>query len=121
MATKKQIEALINESIQTRNARLALEGEAAKLKVREDSIADELKAANVTDGVYGKFSLKATTKKVPRCTDWAGFHAYIKETGNFDMLHKRLTETAVMARVDNGEYVPGITTDDKVSYKFSIA
>lgn len=121
MPTKKEIEALAGEYVRTRNERLKMDQESAKLKVREDSILDSLNAAKVQSGTYGKLAIEASSKKVPRCTDWTGFHAYLKETGNLDMLHKRLTETAVMARLDNGEYVPGIVTDDKPSYKITLA
>jgi hypothetical protein len=121
MPTKKEVEALALEYNRTRNERLKLDQESAKLKVREESILDSLTAAKVTSGTYGKVSIEVSTKKVPRCTDWTGFHAYLIQTGNLDMLHKRLTETAVMARVDNGEYVPGIVTDEKTSYKVGLA
>lgn len=121
MPTKTEITALVKELNATTNERLALDQASAKLKVREDSIKDALTAGNVPSGKYGNITLTVDKKKVPRCTDWAGFHAYIKESGNFDMLHKRLTETAVMARVNDGEYVPGIVVDPKTSYKLTPA
>jgi hypothetical protein len=118
---KSTITALVKEYNSVRNERLELDQQSAKLKVREDSILDSLTAAGVTSGKYGPYNVTVTTKAVPRCTDWTGFHAYIKETGNFDMLHKRLTESAVMARVSEGEYVPGIVTDTKTTYKVGAA
>ena len=90
MPTKTEVTALVKEYNAVRNERRALDQASAKLKVREDSILDNLTAAKVPSGKYGPYQLTVTTKAVPRCTDWAGFHAYIKETGNFDMLHKRL-------------------------------
>jgi hypothetical protein len=127
MATKKtappkiNVTATITLYTKTRNERLALDEQSKKLKVEEDNLLDLLTAAKVAPGDYGPYHLAIKTKKVPRCTDWPNFHAYLKATGNFDMLHKRLTETAVMARLDNGEYVPGVTTDDKVSYTITVA
>lgn len=118
---KKEIEVLAIEYERTRNQRLALDQESAKLKVREDSILDNLTAAKVESGKYGKINLTVKTKSVPRCTDWPGFHAYILQTGNLDMLHKRLTESAVMARMDDGEYVPGIVKDEKTTYSVTLA
>lgn len=113
---KTQVTALLRDMQAARNERLKLDEESAKLKVREDSIADQLRAANVESGTFGPYVLTAKAKKVPRCTDWTLLHAHIKETGEFDLLHKRLTESAIMARLKDGVYLPGIVTDDKVTY-----
>lgn len=119
--SKVEVANLIAEYNTKRNERLKLDQDSAKLEVQEKSILDQLVKSGVTNGVYGLYHVERSEKKVPRCTDWAGFHKYIQQTGNFDMLHKRLTETAIMARLDNAEYVPGIVTDDKITYKFSLA
>lgn len=121
MPTKTEIAALVKEYNATRNERLKLTGEAAKLEQREKAILDNLTAAKITSGKYGAYNVTVSEKKVPRCTDWAGFHAYVRESGNLDMLHKRLTETAIMARLDAGEYVPGIVVDPKTTYSFTLA
>lgn len=115
--TKTEISALLKTYQAKDRERLVLAEKVKKLDEEQKSILDQLTAANVRSDSYGSYYLSVSTKKVPRCTDWPGFHAYLKETGNFDMLHKRLTETAVMARLDDGEYVPGIVTDEKVTYK----
>lgn len=121
MTEAPQIEALIREHNDKRKERLKLSEQAAKLEVREKEIIDLLTALGVQSGIHGPFEVERKTKKVPRCTDWNLFHAYVRENNALDMLHKRLTETAVMARIDAGEIVPGIVTDDKVTFKFSIA
>lgn len=115
MASKAKTAALLAEYNTVRNERLALDQRSKKLAVKEAEILDKLEGSK--SGTYGDFELEVSNKKVPRCTDWSGFHAYILQTGNLDMLHKRLTESAIMARIGDGEYVPGIVTDDKVSYK----
>jgi len=111
---------LITEHNKLNVERLAADQTSAKLKVKQDAIIDQLVAAKVESGTFGPYSVEKKSKQVPRCTDWEGFYKYLQQTGNFDMLHKRLTETAIMARLDNDEYVPGISTDEKVSYKFSL-
>ena len=121
MPSKTEIAALIKEYNTARNERLALNREADKLEQREKSILDTLTLAKVQTGTYGSYAVVVSKKKVPRCTDWVGLHAYIRENNAFDMLHKRLTETAIMARVDEGEFVPGIVTDDKITYTFTVA
>lgn len=118
---KKDVIALLKSYQAMDHERLELNQKAAKLEQAQKGIIDQLVAATVNSGVYGPYLLEAQFKKVPRCTDWAGFHAYILSSGNLDMLHKRLTETAVMARVSEGEYVPGIVVDEKTSYKIKAA
>jgi hypothetical protein len=113
---KTQVTALLKTKQDARNKRLALEEEVKKLKVVEDTTDDLLEKANVQSDAYGPYILTRKEKPTPRCTDWAGLHAHIKETGEFDLLHKRLTETAVMARLGDGVYLPGIVVDKKVTY-----
>lgn len=113
---KTQVTALLKQKQEARNKRLALEEEAKKLKVVEDSVDDQLEAAKVESGTFGPYILTAKSKKAPRCTDWTGLYEHIKSTGEFDLLHKRLTETAVMARLNDGVYLPGIVLDDKWTY-----
>lgn len=115
--TKTEIAAFLKIYQTKDRERKELAERVAKLDQEQKAILDQLTAANVTTDFYGGYHLRVETKKVPRCTDWPGFHAYVKETGAFDLLHRRLTETAIMARLDDGEYVPGIVTDDKVTYK----
>ena len=119
--SKTEIGNLITEYHTKRNERLKLDQESAKLEVQEKTILDQLVKAGVTDGVYGPYYVERNEKKVARVTDWPGFYAYIKQTGNLDMLTKHLTQSAIMARLDNAEYVPGVVTDDKISYKFTVA
>lgn len=113
---KTQVTAILKAKQDARNKRLALEEEAKKLKVVEDDCDDQLEKGGVESGTYGSYILTAKPKDVPRCTDWSLLHAHIKETGEFDLLHKRLTESAVMARRKDGVYLPGMVYDTKVSY-----
>jgi len=121
MPTKTEIAALIKEYNSTRNERLKLDEQSKKLKVREDSILDNLTAASVTSGKYGAYQAIVAKTKVARVTDWHNFHAYIKENDALDMLTKHITQSAIMARINEGELVPGVTTDDKTTYKFTLA
>jgi len=118
---KTQIKALVAEYNTAKNERLALDKQSAKLKVKEDSIMDQLVAAKVESGIYGPYLLEATNKRMPRCTDWPNLYAYIQQEGAFELLHKRLTESAIMERVDAGEILPGIVIDPKPGFKISAA
>lgn len=116
---KTEVTALLKEAQATRRERLELQAKADKLEQREKSIQDQLTAAKVATGDYGPYHLERKPKKVPRVTDWTLFHAHIKETGAFDMLTKHLSPAAIMARIDDGLYVPGTVTDEKVTYAIS--
>jgi uncharacterized protein YdbL (DUF1318 family) len=118
---KTEVKALVAKLNEARNARLKLDNESKKLKVIEDTCMDQLVAAQVVSGQYGPYLIEAQFKKVPRCTDWEGFYAYLRETGNLDMLTKHLTASAIVARLDEGEYVAGIVVDTKHTYKISAA
>jgi len=115
--TKTQVTGILKLYQEKDTRRLALSEEAKRLEQEQKALLDQLSALEVKTDSYGPYNLRVASKKVPRCTDWPGFHAYLISTGNLDMLHKRLTESAIMERLDNGEYVPGIVTDDKVTYK----
>lgn len=119
--TLLEVASLIAQYNEARAKRLKLDEESKKLKVREDSLLDSLNAANIESGNYGPYCVEVKKVKVARVTDWSGFYAYLKQTGNLDMLTKHLTQSAIMARVEAGEYVPAIVTDDKTSYKFTLA
>ena len=112
---------LVKEYLSTRNERLSLDQQAGKLKVREDNILDELTALGVETGKYGEYNVVVAVSKVPRVTDWQGFYAWVKETNSFDCMFKRVTPSAINARLETGEYVPGVVLDDKVNYRFTLA
>ena len=118
---KTEVKALVADYNKTRIERLKLDNESKKLKVKEDSLMDKLIAAKVVSGTYGPYLLTYEPKKAPRVTDWSLFYAYIQQENAFEMLHKRLTETAIMERVNAGEIVPGIVVDNKPAYKVSAA
>ena len=117
MATKTEIAALLREYQSKDHRRLELNEESKKLEVAQKVILDQLQALGVASGDYGPYKLTVEVKKVPRVTDWNVFHAYLRETGNLDMLTKHLTASAIMARLNDGEYVPATVVDDKTTYK----
>ena len=119
--TKTEVAAIVKEYNATRNERLKLDEASKKLKVKEDSFLDQLSAGNVGTGKYGAYQVTVETKKVARITDWNNFHAYIRDHNALDMLTKHVTQSAIMARVNEGELVPGVVTDDKTTYKFTVA
>jgi hypothetical protein len=117
------IEDIMAQMFAKRAERLKLQAKADLLEEEEKALAATLTAKKATSGQYGNYFLKTKTKPVPRCPpeNWPQVWAYVRENNAFDLLHKRLTETAVMARINGGESVPGIVTDDKTTYTVSEA
>jgi len=115
------IKTILAEFQELNRQRLDLDRQSAKLKVQCDALLDKLTAGEAGSGQYGPYLLSVAHKKVPRCTDWNGLHDFIRQEGAFELLHKRLTETAVMERINNGSHVPGIVVDEKVTYKVEAA
>lgn len=53
-------------------------------------------------------SIRMVEQDVPRAADWETLYAHIQETGEFDLLHKRLSSGAFKDRWEDGENVPGV-------------
>jgi len=48
------------------------------------------------------------TKDEPVADDWPAIYAHIKETGEFELIERRLSKAAVKERAELGEKVPGV-------------
>lgn len=110
------IESKLKELFAKRAERLKLKNKADILEQEEKNLQAELAAASVLPGIYGTLALSSKTKTVPKCDDWSAFHRYVISQNAPELLHKRLTESAVMERIEAGEVLPGISTDDKITY-----
>jgi len=94
--------------------RLALDKVAEGVKARESELKNHLIDNIDSDnesGVMGR-NYQATIKldKRPRMDAefWPQFHAWIAENDRFDLLQKRLSDTAVMDLINSGVELPGI-------------
>ena len=101
-----------DEYIRARKARLAKQREVDKLEVEEKKLKAEiiaaLNAAN-TRAVGGQLvTLTLKRKLVATARDWQRIYEYIVATGSWDILQKRLTQTAVDLRWEEGVEIPGI-------------
>lgn len=60
-------------------------------------------------GVSGKLAnVKTITKNVAHVEDWDKFYAHVKKTGSFDLMQKRLSDTAIQERWEGKKVVPGV-------------
>ena len=112
LAISSHLPDLINQYISVRAQRLIKDKESATIKEFEEVLKDAiiakykeqgLKALGASNGV-----VKMTILIEPQATDWLAVYEHIKETGHFDLLHRRLTNLAVKERWDVGIEIPGV-------------
>jgi len=107
-----------------RAQREGFEAQAAAVKSQEDAIREWLKAAMEQLGLPGVkgSTLGATLSEVtsPQVTDWAKLYAYIKKTGDFELLHRRVGATAWAERVAAGKSVPGVEAKTYIELKIGV-
>lgn len=96
----------------TRHQRYKLNKEVEALEKLESTICEHLineVPKGESSGVAGKIArVSLTTKPVPQVTNWDEFYKYVKRTGSFDLLQKRLATKAVEDRWENKKAVPGV-------------
>jgi hypothetical protein len=95
-----------------RQHRLAMEKEVEPVRARETELREYLIAnlsKSADTGAAGlRYRAQIVSKDVPRAMDWPAVHAFIQKSGRFDLLQKRLGETAVKDMVADGQTIPGI-------------
>lgn len=81
------------------------EAEESQLK---EHIIETLPQSDAS-GVAGKVArVTIEIKDVPQVANWDEFYKYIVKTKSFDMLQRRLTDTAIRARWEDGKTIPGV-------------
>lgn len=96
----------------TRNARLAMEKQAEKIKDREKELANTILSAlrdaksPVVGGTTHQVTRKVTNE--PTVEDWDLFYEHIHENKAWDLLHRRVASAAVKLRWDENEEIPGV-------------
>lgn len=114
---------LVDAYIRARANRLDLEKEAAIEKQTEDDLQNVIIAKMRESGTQaigaklGLIKLKETEE--PTAENWPEIWNYIKENDAWDLVHKRITVTAVRERWEEGEAVPGVGKITK--YKLSVS
>ncbi len=82
-----------------------IEDKEKKLKAKV--IAAMIAAKQTSTGAQ-KYGANYSRKEKPVAKDWAKIYTWIAQNDAFDLLQKRLTETAVQARWDDKVEIPGI-------------
>lgn len=95
-----------------REQRLIVEKQAEAIKARETAIRNHLidtlpkDDSTGTSGKVARAQLK--TKQVPTVEDWPTLYKYVKRTGAFELLQRRLSTEAIAERWEAGHKVPGV-------------
>ena len=116
---------LINNYISVRAQRLALDKEAASLKEMETEMGKTIIAKYRESGItaqasgMGLVKMTENIEPVVQGEDWPTLWGYIRETGDFSLLHKRITVTAVKEHWEAGEEIPGVGR--ATTYKLSVS
>lgn len=105
--------------------RLAADKVASQLKSEEHALQYELIAEmeeSSLSSIGGKECIiKRKVKQRAIAADWPEFYAFIKEHDAFDLLHKRITDSAVLLRLEDGVEVPGVSLLDYSTITYSKA
>lgn len=103
---------LLREAKKKQTARLQADREAKQLKAEEDDALQHLQERMATLGYFtlsdGITTANIVTKQKPYISDYGQLEQYIREYGALDLLQKRLTESAVKLRWDDGIQIPGV-------------
>jgi hypothetical protein len=91
---------------------LAADRAAAELKKKEQwlfvQITTEMRKENISAIGGQRVSLTLKKEDVPTAEDWDKVWKYIQESGQFDLLEKRLGKLACKERWENGIEIPGV-------------
>lgn len=111
MSDRKAIEEAITAWRAKRAERLAADKVANKLKEKESELKSFILEAFKEEKWEGMLidgrTTGLSTKLVPTVADKEKFMAYVRETGDLDLLQFRLSTGAVDERRSNGVVVPG--------------
>ena len=92
--------------------RRALKLEVDRVDEARHTAEQELVMLMQADGVETLGGAKGTARIVPKkvgiVRDWPALWAHIRATGEFELLHKRLGNTAFLERAAVGMQVPGV-------------
>jgi hypothetical protein len=122
MTISSQLPDLVDQYIAARTQRLAKDKEAEELKEFEELLKKAIIAKYQEQGINALGAKNGTVKMTklvePVAENWQEIWDYIKETGRFELLHRRLANLAVKELWNDGQVLPGIGQQDV--YKLSV-
>jgi len=107
---------LIDMYVETKNEREELSSQVKekteKLTSLESDIMALMSDAGISKAASDKASCTMKMSKHPAIDDWNQFYGYVAQTGQFELLHKRLSSTAFRERWEAGEAIPGTSVSE---------
>jgi hypothetical protein len=95
-----------------RERRLALQRELDELKAQEEFVKGHiigmLHDQELNSGTGDVATASITHRIVAQVEDWDAVYGYVLQNRAFDLLHKRISDTAYRDRLEQDEPVPGI-------------
>ena len=123
LSIEKQLGKLIDELETRRRHRMLCEKTVESCKKLEDEQKQLVLQALVTAGLEGARGSTAQVTRVvspiPTVVDWDKFYGYIKKNNAFDLLHRRVTTTAVIERWEAGKTIPGVDRENRLTLHVS--
>lgn len=121
MKTAQELGIMADDYAAKRELRLARKKEVDELEKEEHAMKEALIAGlreaelTAVGGQQVSISIKPSKKAVAE--NWDAVFKYIRETGEFDLLYRRVNEAALKERLDSGVHIPGINwfPVDKIS------
>jgi hypothetical protein len=108
-----------------REHRLSIEKKVKELKEEELQMRNEIFELLASMGLTKASGAMATAgikvSQVPLVESWDLLQEYIQETGEFDLLQKRISVTAWRARYDDGVAIPGVSKVEDVDISLTKA
>lgn len=108
----KTLGACIDALYTLREERRVIEAKAKLVHEKEAELEKHLLdtfSKTDLDGAKGKKATAGVSRNtVPSVKDWDKLYAYVKKTGAWDMLQRRVSATAYRERLDAKKVVPGV-------------
>lgn len=115
----KAMGACADKLFELRNKRLAMQKEADAVAAEETALKNHIiknLPKSEASGVAGKLArVTVVTKEIPQVKDWDAFYKYVKKTSSFDLMQKRITDSAIKERWEDGKEIPGVEHFNVVS------
>lgn len=99
---------MIEEARALDEARLELDRRSKDFKKRIDVLSAEIIAGMEASGLTRVDGARIEEVQKPFISDFLELEKYIQEHGALDLLQKRLTESAVKLRWEDGVAIPGV-------------
>ena len=107
--TRAKLKVLLDQEKELKNVQNALEAE----------IAADMERQGLTQTGNDVCTVSLKTEIVPTVDDWDALHKHIVDTGQFELLQKRMSATAYRELLAMAQSVPGVRSTEltKVNYR----